>query len=55
MQVIEFSWDHIKSWEIDEEGLFFAFQYCRPDKKPRLIRIQTPYVCLTKKTPFNIS
>lgn len=42
-QVIEFTWDHIKSWEIDEEGLFFAFQYCRPDKKPRLIRIQTPY------------
>ncbi|RWS04024.1 Sorting nexin-27-like protein [Dinothrombium tinctorium] len=43
-QIIEFSWNHIKAWEVDEEGLCFAFQYNRPDKKPRLIKIHTPYV-----------
>ncbi|RWS23388.1 Sorting nexin-27-like protein [Leptotrombidium deliense] len=55
-QIIEFSWSHIKSWEIDEEGLCFAFQYNRPDKKPRLIKIHTPYVSIgyfTKITPNN--
>lgn len=42
-QVIDFSWESIKEWEIDDEGLAFAFQYARPDKKPRFVRIHTPY------------
>ncbi|XP_076330452.1 sorting nexin 27 isoform X3 [Tachypleus tridentatus] len=42
-QIIEFRWDSIKEWEVDEEGMAFGFQYCRPDKKPRWIKIYTPY------------
>ena len=43
-QVITFTWNNISKWEIDDEGLSFTFQYLRPEKKPRLIRIHTPYV-----------
>lgn len=43
-QVIEFEWENITSWEADEEGMAFHFEYARPDKKARLIRIFTPYV-----------
>lgn len=42
-QIIDFNWENIKEWEIDEEGLAFAFQYNRPDKKPRFVRIHTSY------------
>lgn len=42
-QVIEFAWDSIKEWELDDEGMAFTFQYCRPDKKPRWVKIHTPY------------
>ncbi|UYV72054.1 SNX27 [Cordylochernes scorpioides] len=42
-QVIEFQWDSMKDWEADDEGMAFTFEYCRPDKKPRCIKIFTPY------------
>ncbi|KAH7965536.1 hypothetical protein HPB49_008688 [Dermacentor silvarum] len=42
-QVIEFQWDTVAEWEVDEEGMAFAFQYTRPDKKPRWVKIFTPY------------
>ncbi|XP_022693405.1 sorting nexin-27-like isoform X3 [Varroa jacobsoni] len=42
-QVIEFEWENITSWEADAEGMAFQFEYGRPDKKPRLIKIYTPY------------
>ncbi|KAG1677528.1 Sorting nexin-27 [Nymphon striatum] len=42
-QVIEFSWDSIKEWEVDDEGMAFCFQYYRQEKKPRWVRIHSPY------------
>jgi len=43
-QVIEFAWKDVKSYEVDEEGMSFNFEYNRPGKKPRLVKIFTPYV-----------
>lgn len=51
-QVIEFAWADIKSWEVDDEGLSFAFQYSRPEKKPRTVKIHTPYVSLLHSKRF---
>ncbi|XP_003745088.1 sorting nexin-27 [Galendromus occidentalis] len=42
-QIIEFDWDHISGWEADEDGMAFQFEYARPDKKPRTVRIYTQY------------
>ncbi|GFO24558.1 sorting nexin-27 [Plakobranchus ocellatus] len=42
-QVIEFNWKDVKSYEVDEEGMSFNFEYNRPGKKPRLVKIFTPY------------
>ncbi|XP_034230063.1 sorting nexin-27 [Thrips palmi] len=42
-QVVEFLWPDIKEWEVDEETMAFCFQYQRPDKKPRWVKIFTPY------------
>nr|CAG4650147.1 EOG090X05ZS [Sida crystallina] len=42
-QVIEFSWDTIMAWEVDDEGMAFCLQYHRADKPPRWVRIYTPY------------
>ncbi|KAK2718780.1 hypothetical protein QYM36_005951 [Artemia franciscana] len=42
-QIIEFPWDIVTSWEIDEEGMAFCLQYKKPEKNPRWIRIHTPY------------
>lgn len=42
-QVIEFQWDDVKNYETDEEGVSFNFDYHREGKKPRTIRICTPY------------
>ncbi|XP_070204993.1 sorting nexin-27-like [Littorina saxatilis] len=42
-QVIEFAWKDVKSYEIDEEGMSFNFEYDRPGKKPRIVKIFTPY------------
>ncbi|CAL1544897.1 unnamed protein product [Lymnaea stagnalis] len=42
-QVIEFNWKDVKSYEVDEEGMSFNFEYNRQGKKPRLVKIFTPY------------
>ncbi|KAK4036695.1 sorting nexin-27 [Daphnia magna] len=42
-QVIEFSWETILAWEVDDEGMAFCLQYHRPEKSPRWVRIFTPY------------
>jgi len=42
-QMIRFDWSEISEWDIDDEGLCFAFQYSKPEKKSRTIRIHTPY------------
>lgn len=41
---MEFLWPDIKEWEVDEETMSFCFQYQRPDKNPRWVKIFTPYV-----------
>ena len=38
-QVIEFSWDSITTYELEEEGMSFMFQYRRPGKPDRWVRI----------------
>jgi len=42
-QVIHFEWRDIPEWEVDEEGMCFAFQFFKPERKARTIRIHTPY------------
>ncbi|CAG5126487.1 unnamed protein product, partial [Candidula unifasciata] len=42
-QVIEFNWKDVKSYQVDEEGMSFNFEYNRQGKKPRLVKIFTPY------------
>ncbi|KAF4529317.1 hypothetical protein B566_EDAN011411 [Ephemera danica] len=42
-QVVEFAWSSIKEWEVDDEAMAFCFQYQRPDKNPRWVKIFTPY------------
>ncbi|CAD5122112.1 DgyrCDS10562 [Dimorphilus gyrociliatus] len=42
-QVIEFSWKDISSFESDYNGSSFNFEYERPGKKPRLVRIFTNF------------
>ncbi|XP_076443593.1 sorting nexin-27-like [Babylonia areolata] len=44
-QVIEFSWKDVKSYEVDEEKMSFNFEYDRPGKNPRIVKIFTPYFC----------
>lgn len=46
VQVIEFAWKDVKSYEVDEEGMSFNFEYDRPGKKPRLVKIFTQYVSM---------
>ena len=57
--MIEFAWKDVKSYEVDEEGMSFSFEYNRPGKKPRVVKILTPYVsllfCVEKKTFFSLS
>lgn len=43
-QTVEFPWSDVKQWECDEEGMSFAFQYQKPAKNPRWVKIFTPYV-----------
>jgi hypothetical protein len=45
-QVITFAWSSIIQWDVDDEGMVFAFQYQRPDKPARWVRIFTLYVSL---------
>ncbi|GFS38263.1 sorting nexin-27 [Trichonephila inaurata madagascariensis] len=42
-QIIDFNWETIKEWELDDEGMSFSFKYAPPDKKPRYVKILTPY------------
>ncbi|EEB15994.1 Sorting nexin-27, putative [Pediculus humanus corporis] len=42
-QVVEFEWPSIKEWEADDEAVAFCFQYQKPDKNPRWVKIHTPY------------
>ena len=46
-QVIEFQWSDIKAYDVEEEGMSFAFEYNRPGKKPRMVQILTQYVSHT--------
>lgn len=43
-QVIAFEWGEMKRWDTDEEGMAFCFEYVRGEKKPRWVKIFTPYV-----------
>lgn len=43
-QSVELTWDSITQWESDDEAMAFNFQYSRPDKSPRWIKVFTPYV-----------
>ncbi|XP_059479043.1 sorting nexin-27 isoform X1 [Neocloeon triangulifer] len=42
-QTVEFPWSNIKQWDVEEEGMAFAFQYQKPNKNPRWVKIFTPY------------
>jgi len=43
-QVVEFDWATVTEWEADDEALAFCFKYHKPDKDPKWVKIQTPYV-----------
>uniref|UniRef100_A0A672P541 Sorting nexin-27-like n=1 Tax=Sinocyclocheilus grahami TaxID=75366 RepID=A0A672P541_SINGR len=42
-QVIMFEWSEMQRWDTDEEGMAFCFEYVRGEKKPRWVKIFTPY------------
>ncbi|KAJ8273499.1 hypothetical protein GJAV_G00102270 [Gymnothorax javanicus] len=42
-QVIVFEWGEMQRWDTDEEGMAFCFEYARGEKKPRWVKIFTPY------------
>jgi len=42
-QVIEFAWDTITAFELEEEGMSFMFQYKRQGKPDRWVRIYSHY------------
>ncbi|XP_035386739.1 sorting nexin-27b isoform X4 [Electrophorus electricus] len=42
-QVIAFEWLEMQRWDTDEEGMAFCFEYARAEKKPRWVKIFTPY------------
>ncbi|XP_072316768.1 sorting nexin-27b isoform X2 [Eucyclogobius newberryi] len=42
-QVISFEWGEMQRWDTDEEGMAFCFEYARGEKKPRWVKIFTPY------------
>lgn len=46
-QVIAFEWGEMQRWDTDEEGMAFCFEYARGEKKPRWVKIFTPYVSVT--------
>jgi sorting nexin-27 len=47
-QLISFDWNTISEWDIDEEGVCFVYIFVKPDKKPRSIRIHTPFYVYMK-------
>ncbi|XP_016981193.1 sorting nexin-27 isoform X1 [Drosophila rhopaloa] len=42
-QMVELTWDSITRSESDEESMSFCFQYNRPDKPARWVKVYTPY------------
>jgi len=42
-QVIEFSWETITTFELEEEGMSFMFQYRRAGKPDRWVRIYSQF------------
>jgi len=50
-QMVELTWDSITRSESDEESMSFCFQYNRPDKPARWVKVYTPYVCWILKSP----
>jgi sorting nexin-27 len=42
-QVIEFAWNDILQYDVDTDQMSFNFEYHREGRKPRLVRIFTPY------------
>lgn len=46
-QVIDFSWDEMKEWAEEEDKeqseRYFSFQYQRGEKKPRWVKVFSPY------------
>nr|XP_057940833.1 sorting nexin-27b isoform X2 [Doryrhamphus excisus] len=42
-QVIAFEWGDMQRWDTDEESVAFCFEYARGEKKPRWVKIFTPY------------
>uniref|UniRef100_A0A8D3E6Q8 Sorting nexin-27 n=1 Tax=Scophthalmus maximus TaxID=52904 RepID=A0A8D3E6Q8_SCOMX len=42
-QVIAFDWGEMQRWDTDEEGMAFCLEYARGEKKPRWVKIFTPY------------
>lgn len=51
-QVIVFEWGEMQRWDTDEEGMAFCFEYARGEKKPRWVKIFTPYVSVHTPAPF---
>jgi sorting nexin-27 len=47
--VVEFSWSEILAYESDDESMSFDFEYVREGKKPRWVKIYTPYVSETAR------
>lgn len=47
-QVIAFEWSEMQRWDTDEEGMAFCFEYVRGEKKPRWVKIFTPYVSISQ-------
>lgn len=45
-QMVELTWDSITRSESDEESMSFCFQYNRPDKPARWVKVYTPYVTI---------
>lgn len=43
-QEIEFQWKDVLRYDIDEDGRSFNFEYNRPGKKARVVKIFSPYV-----------
>lgn len=50
-QVIAFDWGEMQRWDTDEEGMAFCFEYARGEKKPRWVKIFTPYVSIIDTRP----
>lgn len=47
--IISFDWSQISDWDVDEEGVCFVYQFVKPDKKVRTIRIHTPFYVYMKE------